>query len=306
MKLSQISSNNLSRKLHSEGIHIKIGPFNVRVKSKIAHVLAGMKTLYADYPVLDEDVFTDFHVCLSRPNNLRRWIHPQVLFKFDNRVPFKPLPLSQAYPFFEWGLNWCIAAHCNNYVILHAAVVEKNGYAVIFPGEPGAGKSTLCAALVLRGWRLLSDEMAVIDVSSGQLIPIPRPISLKNESIEVIRRFEPDVTMGPVAHDTSKGTVTHVKPPQQSILRCSEPAVPALIVKPNFTPDAPSSMLELNSGELFMHLVKNAFNYSVLGEVAFDTLANLVNMCRCFEFTYSILEDAVNTFDLLVDQQRES
>ena len=55
-----------------------------------------------------------------------------------------------------------------------------------------------------------------------------------------------------------------------------------------------------------MHLVKNAFNYSVLGEVAFDTLANLVNMCRCFEFTYSILEDAVNTFDLLVDQQREA
>jgi hypothetical protein len=262
-------------------------------------------TLYADYPVVSEKEFVDFHVCLTKPKNLRRWFHPQVLFMLDDRVPFKPLPLNQAFPFFEWGLNWCIAAHSNNYVILHAAVAEKNGHAVIFPGEPGAGKSTLCAALVLNGWRLLSDEMAVIDVASQQLTPIPRPISLKNESIEVIRRFVPAVTMGPVTNDTSKGTVTHVKPPQESIIKNSEPATPAWIVKPNFTPNASSRLEELNSGELFMHMVKNAFNYSMLGEVAFKTLGDVVNKCHCYEFTYSDLRDAVNTFNHLADQQRE-
>jgi HprK-related kinase A len=256
--------------------------------------------------VLSEETFTDYYVCLTKPKNLRRWIHPQVLFVFDDRVPFKPLPLSQAFPFFEWGLNWCIAAHSNNYVILHAAVVEKNGHAAIFPGEPGAGKSTLCAALVLKGWRLLSDEMAVIDVATQQLIPIPRPISLKNESIEVIRRFVPAVTMGPVANDTSKGTVTHVKPPQESVAKSSESAIPTWIVKPNFTPSASSRLEAQNSGELFMHLVKNAFNYSVLGEVAFETLSDIVNKCHCYEFTYCDLEDAVNTFDHLVDQKRQS
>jgi predicted ATPase len=30
---------------------------------------------------------------------------------------------------------------------------------VILPAPPGSGKSTLCAALVTRGWRLLSDEL---------------------------------------------------------------------------------------------------------------------------------------------------
>jgi len=304
VNLSQLQSTSISNKLKSAGLQLKVGPFSVRVKSTIPQVLEGIKVLYADYPILENEAFSDFHVCLSKPNNLRRWIHPQVLFKFDDRVPFKPLPLSQAYPFFEWGLNWCFAAHSNDYVILHAAVVEKNGHAIIFPGEPGAGKSTLCAALVLRGWRLLSDEMAMIDIDSQQLIPIPRPISLKNESIEVIRSFAPNVIMGPVAHDTSKGTVTHVKPPRDSVLKSTESAIPAWIVKPNYTPDAPSKLEEINSGELFMHLVKNAFNYSVLGEVAFHTLADIVKKCRCYEFTYSDLEDAIKTFDRFAEQPK--
>lgn len=306
MNLSQLPRQDLSNKLRATGLPLKIGPFNIRIKSTIPQVLTGIEILYSDYPVVTDDAFADFHVSLCRPNNLRRWIHPQVLFKFDDRVPFKPLPLSQAFPFFEWGLNWCIAAHANNYVILHAAVVEKNGHALIFPGEPGAGKSTLCAALVLKGWRLLSDEMAVIDVSSQQLIPIPRPISLKNESIDVIRRFAPNVTMGPVADDTSKGTVTHLKPPKNSIAKSTEPATPAWIVTPNYTPNAESQVDTLNSGELFMHLVKNAFNYSVLGEVAFETLGDIVNMCECYKYTYSNLDDAVTTFDHLADQLLQS
>jgi HprK-related kinase A len=306
VNLSAFSHSDISNRLKYSGLNLEIGAFRIRVNSKIPDVIDGIEVLYADYPVLNDDAFIDFHVGLSKPKNLRRWIHPQVLFYFDDRVPFKPLPLTQAFPFFEWGLNWCVAAHSNNYVILHAAVVEKNGYAVIFPGQPGAGKSTLCAALVLRGWRLLSDEMAVIDVSSHQLIPVPRPISLKNESIEVIRSFSPNLTLGPIAKDTSKGTVTHVKVPQNSIRQSTILANPAFIVKPNYTTGAVSSLEEKHSGEMFMHLIQNAFNYSVLGEAAFETLGEIVNRCHCYEFTYHDLEDAIKTFDSLVDPQQES
>lgn len=276
---------------------MKIGPFNVRLTSPIFQVINGILNLYADYEVLEDNQFADFHVRLASPNNLRRWFHPQVLFIFDDRIPFKPLPSSQAYPFFEWGLNWCIAAHANNYVILHSAVVEKNGRALIIPGEPGAGKSTLCAALVLRGWRLLSDEMAVIDIASQQLVPVPRPISLKNESIEIIQGFSPDVLLGPIAKDTSKGTIAHVKAPRESIAKSSQPALPAWIVKPNYIASTPSHLEEQLSGELFMHLVMNSFNYSVLGKAAFETLSHVVGKCRCYRFTYSDLQEAVDVFD---------
>ena len=63
----------------------------------------------------------------------------------------------------EWGLNWCVAGHAHQYLMLHAAALERNGRAVILPGDPGAGKSTLTAALMLSGWRLLSDEITLVD-----------------------------------------------------------------------------------------------------------------------------------------------
>jgi HprK-related kinase A len=80
----------------------------------------------------------------------------------------------------EWGMNWCIASHMHYYLMLHAAVLERDGHALIMPGDPGAGKSTLTAALMLDGWRLLSDEIALIDRNDGLLYGLARPVSLKN------------------------------------------------------------------------------------------------------------------------------
>ena len=82
---------------------------------------------------------------------------------------------------------------------------------IIMPGVPGAGKSTLCAALGLTGWRILSDEHALIQPGTAQVVPLCRPVSLKNESIEVIRSFDPGAIFGPVSKDTHKGTVAHMK-----------------------------------------------------------------------------------------------
>ena len=72
--------------------------------------------------------------------------------------------MAQGFAMFEWGLNWVVANHAHQFAIVHAAAVEKDGRGFIFPGAPGSGKSTLCAALVSRGWRLLSDEMAMISL----------------------------------------------------------------------------------------------------------------------------------------------
>jgi HprK-related kinase A len=105
---------------------------------------------------------------------------PQVLFRLDGVVPFRSLPLRHAVPIFEWGLNWCIVSRANNYLIIHAAAIEKGGHVAIMPGVPGSGKSTLTAGLVNRGWRLLSDEMALISLTDGSVTPLVRPISLEN------------------------------------------------------------------------------------------------------------------------------
>lgn len=297
MRVAELSIANLTRCLSRDGINVRVGPVVVRLRSSIGHVIEGVHRLYADYSVEDDAAFCDFHVFVTRPANVRRWVRPQVIFSFDGRCPFKPLPLAQAFAMFEWGLNWCIANHSHQFLIIHAAVVEKRGFGAILAAPPGSGKSTLCAGLVNRGWRLLSDEMALVSIDTGRLVPIPRPISIKNQSIDVLRAFAPLAEFGRTVRDTAKGSVAHVKPPAASVSRASQWVVPAWVVFPKYTAASETCLRPRTKARAFMELGENAFNYSTLGPTGFDSLARLVDACDCFDFEYSRLDEAVSLFD---------
>jgi HprK-related kinase A len=200
----------------------------------------------------------------------------------------------------EWGLNWCVSSYCHQYLILHAAVIERGGQAVLLPAPPGSGKSTLCAGLVASGWRLLSDELCLIDPATLEIVPLARPISLKNASIEVISRFAPALRMGPRVSDTAKGTVAHLKLPTESVLRQADSARPRWIVLPRYVQGAPAALEPLSKGRAFMQLAESAFNYELHGTQGFDLLGLIVRSCDCYSFSYGDLRDAVRVFDGLV------
>jgi HprK-related kinase A len=282
------------------GLHLRTGAFTTRLQTSIAGIADALALLYADYPVLPPDAFADFHLNLARPANLRRWIKPQVKLLYDGRSMFRPLPLDHAFPMFEWGLNWCVSSRANRYLIVHAAVVEKDGRAVVLPAPPGSGKSTLCAALVGRGgWRLLSDELTLIRLSDGAIEPLPRPISLKNAAIDVIGQYLPDPVFSRAVSDTVKGTVAHLKAPADSIGRAAETAEPAWIVFPRYEAGAATRLVPLAPARAFMRVAGNCFNYSLLGRHGFDLLGRTIARASCHEFSYSVLDEALELFSRL-------
>jgi hypothetical protein len=302
MKLLQLPRAELRERLRRSGIWLRTGPFSLRIRSRIPSVAQGLADLYGQFEVRDSrETFADFHVDVNPPGRVRRWLRPQVTFSFDGQLPFKPLPYDQAYPMLEWGLNWCVSMHAHQYLIVHAAVVEKNGRAAILPAPPGSGKSTLTAALVLSGWRLLSDELALIDRRTGLIQPLPRPVSLKNESIPLIREFSADAFINRPSRDTVKGTVAHLRPPTESVRRQHEAALPAWVVFPQWSAGAPLSLTPRSAAQTFIFLAQNAFNYSHLGADGFRVGTRLVDQVECFDFAYSHLDDAVRTFDRLAD-----
>lgn len=304
MKLSDLSAIDLQKRFASPGVFLKTGPLTFAIRSTIPLVVETIQRLYGAYALADTEDFADFYVELKQPRGLRKWYHPQVLFDFDGRIPFKPLPLAQAFPMLEWGMNWCIANHCHNWLIIHAAVVEKDGQGVILPAPPGSGKSTLCAALVGRGWRLLSDELAVIDPSNGKLIPIPRPVGLKNDSIKIIQAFLPEANFGPACKDTRKGTVAHMA---ASVSDCvnTEWVKPEWIVYPKYEVASETVLQAHPKGDSLVQLASNSFNNQVLGRKGFEALANLVETTSSFDFRYSQLEEAIKTFDDLCATGKE-
>ena len=280
------------------GLPLRTGPFVTNILSPLPAVQRGVAYHYAQHPIETDEAFVDFHVSVAPPESVRRWVGKQAVFRFDGTQPFAPRPVAHGFPMLEWGLNWCISNYCHQYLIVHAAVLERGGRALLLPAPADSGKSTLCAGLAFGGgWRLLSDEMALIEPASGHVVPLPRPVSLKNTSIDVIREFSSAAPFGEVVHETVKGRVVHVRPPPEGVLRAGERAIPAWVVLPRYVPDAGAQLEPLSRARAFMALVDNAFNFNVHGRGGFASFAKLVENSDCHTLTYSSLQEAVAVFD---------
>ncbi len=275
-----------------EGLTLDVGPFVVRIRTRLPELHRWLPYLYADFPVGAPATFADFPIRLDRPWGVRRWWRPQVVFRLDVMAPFYPLARAHALPLLEWGLNWCVARHAHQYLLLHAGVLERRGRVLVLPGPPGSGKSTLCAALMARGWRLFSDELALIKPETGQIHPLPRPVSLKGDAIRVIRSYAPEVRLGPLCTDTAKGTVAHVRPATAAVRRALEPAPLGWVVRPAFGAGKGAQLEPVPPEEGFGCLVDNAFNYGILGAQAFHTLVDLSNTRPLYFLAYDELEAA--------------
>lgn len=299
--LGELAPAEVRRSLRRDGLRLHIGPFVARVHSPLEALWRWLPVLYGDYRLAGAGGFSDFHVALAQPRGLRRWWRPQVCFRLDAHEPFKPLPRSQALPFFEWGLNWSIAVRAQQYVVLHAAVVGHGDRVLLMPGSPGVGKSTLCAGLVARGWRLFSDELALLEPETGLVYPIPRPLSLKGTSIEVVRQFAPAMTLGPSCHDTAKGTVAHARPPGDSLARASEPARVGWLVFPQFQLGTSFERAAIAPEDALRTLIGCTFNYPTQGARGFHALVDLIDRCPPVRLTYGDLERACAEFSAIAE-----
>ena len=299
MRLAELDEREWRRRLARGDLVIRAGSFRYRLESRLPQIASGVGLLYADYPVAEPGEFADFALKMEEGAGLHRWWRRQVRFSSDGYYPFEPLPQDHAYPQLEWAMNWCVSTRAHHYLMLHAAVIERNGFAAVLPAPPGSGKSTLCAALVHRGWRLLSDEVALISLDDGRISPAVRPISLKNQSIGLMRDYVPGAVMTPVTHGTTKGSVTHLKVPAEHVARMDETAVPRWVVFPKYIAGAPTRLVARPRARSLLDLGGNSFNYMLLGLDGFEALGRMVQACDCYEFSYSRLDEAVQAFDAL-------
>ena len=303
--VADLSSQGFAEMLSENRLGVRIGPFNASIGSDVQHIVDPLFQLYRSYPLLPRDDVFSFHVRLRGSRSIRRPYRRLVSFTVDGLRPHEDLPLEQALPVLEWGLNLVTAFRYHCFLMLHAAVLERGGRAVVLPAAPGHGKSTLCAGLANRGFRLLSDEFGLVRPDTTEFLPVPRPVALKNESIEIIRAFAPDAFLGPPTANTRKGTVAHVRPPDDSVTRQAQPAPASLVVFPRWMPDATLEVEPMVPVEGFMRLATNAFNYEVLGEAAFRTVHDVIRQSRCYGLVYSSLEEATDKITELASRHAE-
>ena len=279
----------------------QVGPVAFRIGSAWRAPLDALARLYAAYPA-PEDGICDFTVRLEPEKLWRRWFRPSVAIHGDYILPdAAPLPLEMALLAAEMGMNLQMALGQKRYLLLHASSVEKDGRALIMTGESGAGKSTLAALLGERGWRLMGDEFALLDLDDGRLWPFPRAISLKNGAIRVMESEVDAGRFGPALEGTPKGTIRHLRPNETALSAMGEAAKPALILFPRF--GEAEAVRPVGQAEIFMRLTQASTNYVALGRAGFDALSGLVADCPSAAIDYPDTDTAIG---LVEDLWREA
>ena len=71
------------------------------------------------------------------------------------------------------GTIMAILLYQRGFVVLHASAIRVNSGAITFVGASGSGKSTLVAALLKRGYDLLTDDIAAVNINASVAIVNP-------------------------------------------------------------------------------------------------------------------------------------
>ncbi|PLY16454.1 MAG: hypothetical protein C0631_03770, partial [Sedimenticola sp.] len=187
------------------------------------------------------------------------------------------------------------------YLAFHAAVVARNSQAIIFPAESGSGKTTLTALLSAHGWTAYTDELAVIDKSTGEVHPFNLPFSAKEggavplsetyAGIGQLRRY--------LRHDGK--WVRYFIPKKFPNTSESDEATPIrAIIFPKYAPAPTDHSLE--SIEKAIALEKIAINGSsgrLLTEEDAIALVKLIENTPCYQLHYSNVDEVIPLLDAL-------
>lgn len=276
---------------------LQVGPVAFRVGSDWAAPIEALRRLYAGYP---EPEVSDFTVRLEAEAPWRRWLRPSVAIRGDYTLPdAAPLALAHGLLAAEMGMNLQMALGQKRYLLLHAATVEREGRALLMTGLSGSGKSTLAALLGEKGWRLMGDEFALLDLDDVRLYPFPRAVSLKNGAIDVLEAVADPARFGPALDDTPKGRIRHLRPRAEAIAAMAESAAPALILFPRYGLELPGDARPVTLAETFVRLTQSSTNYVALGERGFEALTALVTGVPARAIDYRDTETAL----ALVEEQ---
>lgn len=302
MRFAEASADWLAERLRHTGIGIDFGAARARLLSDVVALPGMLRTVYGGYPVDEPTGMFDVTTELRRMRGLRSVARPKVEIICDGVRELEPFPLDTPLPLLEWGTNYALATRLFCYLLLHAGVVERGGRAIVMPAMPGSGKSTLTAALTMRGFRLLSDEFGVVSLEDGALLPMLRPVALKNESIDVIRRFAPEAVMGPSFPRTHKGTVAHLAARPEHVDARNVPARAGFVVFPKFERAAGVHLEAVPRARAFARLAVNSFNFQALGPDGFDALGQVIHQSSCWQLRYGDLDGAIEALRRLTDE----
>jgi len=177
---------------------------------------------------------------------------------------------------------------------LHAGAASWRGGAAILPAPSGSGKTTLTAALARDGFEYLSDEAALVDPTTLEVHPFPRPLWVRGDSIAALGGLRE--RLPPWVADRS---VVHVAP--SDLGRPGKPGPIAALVAPRFRKGSRTTFEPMSRAAAVTLLADNSFNFRLFGARGVEILAAALDGVPCGRLTYGDLGEAVEVVREVVE-----
>jgi len=106
----------------------------------------------------------------------------RILVRDGNEITVEPAtdPATSNLSAVLTGTVQAVLWHQRGFLPLHASVVAINGSAVALCGHAGAGKSTLAAMLAAHGFRVIADDLCIVDARGGEEVSVlPNSVRLQ-------------------------------------------------------------------------------------------------------------------------------
>ncbi len=186
------------------------------------------------------------------------------------------------------------------YLQLHAAAMIRDGIGVVLAGASGSGKSTLAAGLLSRGWRYLSDELALIDPDTLALRGFPKALCVKRGAFDVLESLSLPLWRRRHYVKAFKGRVGYLNPRQVSAAAVGGSARVGFIVFPRYMGDRPPRLRPVKRAQALFSLQANMLNQRDFGPRSIPILGDLVRGAKCMALEVGALGRTCDTLERLV------
>jgi hypothetical protein len=174
----------------------------------------------------------------------------------------------------------------------HAGVVALGGAALLLPGAPGSGKSTLTAGLALSGFGYVSDEVALFDDETLAVPPVPLSLGIKLGAVEVLTPIWPHLRDLPV-HRREDGKEVRYLNPAGTVSATARLPI-RWIVFPTYAPTETTRLEPLPRPEALRRLMRECLTVpKPLDRWGVERLVQWMRGVSCYALPMGSLEDAV-------------
>ena len=186
-------------------------------------------------------------------------------------------------------------SNTDSLITIHAGVVAQGGRCILMPGPSGAGKTTLTAGLVSAGFRYFTDEIAVVQRTTGRVIPCPAGLRVKDGSWDAVTKAFRGV-VSYCSTTTVDGTrIRYLTPPPGSFpLDVCESLPVGAIVFPLYNPHESTELRSISRVEALRGIQDSGYAFrNELDLERIDELVRWMAGIRCFTLVYASLAEGV-------------